>query len=132
MCKLCGFADHSHTATPCTKCTVTHDEFFTEKSLRNGEIFTNTIYDSHTTQPEFPARSGEEHRRLCYRYRDLSSEEDKNLFFSMHGVRWTEFARLDYFDLVKYTVIDPMHNLLLGECVFGLGECRLTLTCYDL
>ncbi|KAJ7148860.1 hypothetical protein C8R46DRAFT_1167134 [Mycena filopes] len=35
-------------------------------------------------------------------------------FFSEHGVRWTEFARLKYFDLVRYTVVDPMHNLLLG------------------
>jgi predicted Zn-ribbon and HTH transcriptional regulator len=37
MCKLCGFADHSHDATPCTKCEVSHDEFFTEVSLRNGK-----------------------------------------------------------------------------------------------
>jgi hypothetical protein len=39
MCKLCGFADHSHNAAPCTKCGVSQDEFFTEESLRNG----NTI-----------------------------------------------------------------------------------------
>ncbi|KAJ7731484.1 hypothetical protein B0H14DRAFT_2409444, partial [Mycena olivaceomarginata] len=38
----------------------------------------------------------------------------KDEFFKKHGVRWTEFARLKYFDLVKYTVVDPMHNLLLG------------------
>ncbi|KAF8203523.1 hypothetical protein K438DRAFT_1580620, partial [Mycena galopus ATCC 62051] len=38
----------------------------------------------------------------------------RNNFFSEHGVRWTEFARLKYFDIVKYTVVDPMHNLLLG------------------
>ncbi|CAK5283367.1 unnamed protein product, partial [Mycena citricolor] len=25
-----------------------------------------------------------------------------------------EFVRLDYFDIVRCTVIDPMHNLLLG------------------
>ncbi|KAJ7791987.1 hypothetical protein B0H14DRAFT_2395176, partial [Mycena olivaceomarginata] len=35
-------------------------------------------------------------------------------FFTKHGVRWTEFARLKYFDLVRYTAIDPMYNLLLG------------------
>ncbi|KAJ6575942.1 hypothetical protein DFH09DRAFT_835249, partial [Mycena vulgaris] len=41
-------------------------------------------------------------------------EEEKAEFFAIHGVRWTEFARLTYFDLVRYTIIDPMHNLLLG------------------
>ncbi|KAJ6459895.1 hypothetical protein C8R45DRAFT_826624, partial [Mycena sanguinolenta] len=38
----------------------------------------------------------------------------RQAFFSTKGVRWTEFARLKYFDLVRYTVVDPMHNLLLG------------------
>jgi hypothetical protein len=48
-------------------------------------------------------------------YRDLSTSEEKEEFFAEHGVQWTEFARLDYFDLVRYTVVDPMHNLLLGK-----------------
>ncbi|KAJ7017492.1 hypothetical protein C8F04DRAFT_1215036 [Mycena alexandri] len=38
----------------------------------------------------------------------------KEEFFKKYGVHWTEFARLTYFDLVKWTVVDPMHNLLLG------------------
>ncbi|KAJ7361702.1 hypothetical protein DFH08DRAFT_911337 [Mycena albidolilacea] len=40
--------------------------------------------------------------------------DEKTEFFSQYGVQWTEFARLEYFDLIKYTIIDPMHNLLLG------------------
>ncbi|KAJ7615963.1 hypothetical protein FB45DRAFT_935019 [Roridomyces roridus] len=98
MCKLCGFADHSHDGTPCTKCEVTHEELFTQESLLN----------------EFQRRTGAEHRRLAYMYKNLATVEEKELFFSEHGVRWTEFARLYYFDLVRCTVIDPMHNLLLG------------------
>ncbi|KAJ7573251.1 hypothetical protein C8J56DRAFT_1008382 [Mycena floridula] len=35
-------------------------------------------------------------------------------FFSENGVRWSEFARLSYFDLVRNTIVDPMHNMLLG------------------
>ncbi|KAJ7869571.1 hypothetical protein B0H14DRAFT_2346007, partial [Mycena olivaceomarginata] len=38
----------------------------------------------------------------------------KEDFFATHGTRWSEVARLYYFDMVKYTVVDPMHNLLLG------------------
>jgi hypothetical protein len=47
-------------------------------------------------------------------YNALSTEEEKDEFFAKHGAQWTEFVRLDYFDLVRYTIVDPMHNLLLG------------------
>lgn len=63
----------------------------------------------------FPARDGEEHRRLSERYKTLKTEEEREDFFSEHGVKWTELVRLWYFDIVKFTVVDPMHNLLLGE-----------------
>jgi hypothetical protein len=64
---------------------------------------------------EFLARDGEKHRQMCYDYASLPTEAAKAAFFLKYGVRWTEFARLKYFDLVKWTVIDPMHNLLLGR-----------------
>ncbi|KAJ7305470.1 hypothetical protein DFH08DRAFT_721207, partial [Mycena albidolilacea] len=62
----------------------------------------------------YPRRDGEEHRRRCFEYRELSTDEAREDFFAEHGVRWTEFARLGYFDIVRYSVVDPMHNLLLG------------------
>jgi hypothetical protein len=65
--------------------------------------------------PGFRPRTGEEHRRLCYQYAALKTPKEKELFFSKYGVRWTEFARLEYFDLIRYTVVDPMHNLFPGE-----------------
>ncbi|KAJ7205556.1 hypothetical protein GGX14DRAFT_568891 [Mycena pura] len=98
MCKLCGFADHSHKTMPCTKCEVSHDDLLTDKSLRN----------------KFPARDGEEHRRLCKMHKELSTQEEKDEFLATYGAQWTEIARIDYFDLVRYTIVDPMHNLLLG------------------
>jgi hypothetical protein len=64
---------------------------------------------------EFLPRDGENHRQLCYEYARLPTEAEKAPFFTKYGVRWTEFARLKYFDLVKWTVIDPMHNLLLSK-----------------
>ncbi|KAF8194885.1 hypothetical protein K438DRAFT_1445334, partial [Mycena galopus ATCC 62051] len=63
---------------------------------------------------EYPPRTGEEHRRLSFEYRALSTDEERDDFFSKHGVRWTEFSRLSYFDIVRHTIVDPMHNLLLG------------------
>ncbi|EIW73973.1 hypothetical protein CONPUDRAFT_40430, partial [Coniophora puteana RWD-64-598 SS2] len=41
-------------------------------------------------------------------------ETERREFFERHGVRWTELARLPYFDLVRQSIIDPMHNLILG------------------
>lgn len=41
--------------------------------------------------------------------------EDRDVFFKKFGVRWFEFARLPYFDPVRMTLIDPMHNLLMGK-----------------
>jgi len=64
---------------------------------------------------EFISRDGEEHRQRCFEYRNLGTDAERQKFFDTHGIRWTELARLPYFDLVRYTIIDPMHNLLLGE-----------------
>jgi hypothetical protein len=71
----------------------------------------------HTHQ-EFQPRDGEEHRRQCFQSRNFDSDDQRQKFFDKYGVRWTELARLPYFNLVRYTIIDPMHNLLLGTFRF--------------
>ena len=39
-------------------------------------------------------------------------------FMTKEAVRWSELARLPYFDLCRMIVIDPMHNLFLGmSCI---------------
>ena len=63
---------------------------------------------------EYTARDGETHRNLCFQWKALVTQAEQDDFFNTHGVRWTEIARLPYFNLVRYTVVDPMHNLLLG------------------
>ncbi|KAG1908158.1 uncharacterized protein F5891DRAFT_1179677 [Suillus fuscotomentosus] len=98
MCKMCGFADHSHKNSLCPKCKVTQDELFSDESLRN----------------EFDPHNGEEHRCRCFQEKALETRDEHNTFFDKHGVHWTELARLPYFDLVRQTIIDSMHNLLLG------------------
>ena len=32
-----------------------------------------------------------------------------------YGVRFTELLRLPYFDSIRYAIVDPMHNVLLGS-----------------
>jgi len=36
-------------------------------------------------------------------------------FVKEHATRYTELSRLPYFNLVDQVVIDPMHNLFLGN-----------------
>ena len=65
---------------------------------------------------EFPARSGKEHKEKSRQYLDLPPEKRQE-FFSQHGVRWSEFCNLEYFDPIRQSVFDPMHNVLLGEAL---------------
>jgi hypothetical protein len=39
---------------------------------------------------------------------------EKDAHFKKYGAQFSEFMRLDYFDLTRMLVVDPMHNLLLG------------------
>ena len=40
--------------------------------------------------------------------------KDKQHVESKYGTRYTELMRLPYFDCVRSTIIDPMHNLFMG------------------
>ncbi|KIK78458.1 hypothetical protein PAXRUDRAFT_28616 [Paxillus rubicundulus Ve08.2h10] len=77
---------------------VTKEELFSDESLRN----------------EFEGRNGEEHHKGCFEEKSLQTDEECEEYFQKHGVQWTELAQLPYFNLVWHTIIDPMHNLLLG------------------
>ncbi|KAJ7443281.1 hypothetical protein FB451DRAFT_1190185 [Mycena latifolia] len=87
MCKLCGFADHSHNEAPCTKCKVPRHEMFTNKSLRNGKIpLLGELAPSNFETAEYAPRTGEEHRKLCFEYKRLNTPEEKDAFFATHGL----------------------------------------------
>ncbi|KAI0654589.1 hypothetical protein C8Q70DRAFT_883959, partial [Cubamyces menziesii] len=62
----------------------------------------------------WPRRTAHDHLRNAERWRDASSAEERGKIFEDHGVRWSELLRLPYWDSIKYTVVDSMHNLYLG------------------
>jgi hypothetical protein len=43
-----------------------------------------------------------------------TSSSTREALEKKYGVRYTELSRLEYYDGVQFTVIDPMHNLFLG------------------
>ena len=63
---------------------------------------------------EYRRKDGEQHRVQANSYQAQPTEEDQSAYFKEFGTRWFEFARLPYFDAPTMTIIDPMHNILLG------------------
>ncbi|KAI0311343.1 hypothetical protein OF83DRAFT_1251718 [Amylostereum chailletii] len=61
----------------------------------------------------WPRRDGKSHNLHAEEWLQLTNKKERKAYFDKHGTRWTEFSRLRYFDVVRMTVIDPMHNLLL-------------------
>ncbi len=47
----------------------------------------------------------------------LPTQAEREEDFARNGVRWSEFARLEYYDVVRMSVIDPMHNFLQGKAL---------------
>jgi hypothetical protein len=65
-----------------------------------------------------------EHIALAEEYRSLANDTERTKFAKKHGVRWTEFARLHYFDPVRMVIIDPMHCMLLGMPLICIAILR--------
>jgi hypothetical protein len=60
----------------------------------------------------------------------MMHQEDHDAFFKANGVHWTELVHLPYFNLICCTIIDPMHNLLLGNPFASkLSQKHLSLLC---
>ncbi|KAJ3722257.1 hypothetical protein C8R42DRAFT_554482, partial [Lentinula raphanica] len=61
----------------------------------------------------FVPRTNEEHRQGALAWLAAQSEEERDVLYRRNGVRWSELLRLEYFDPIKNTVIDPMHGFYL-------------------
>lgn len=57
----------------------------------------------------------DDQKRLALENQSLESEKERDNHFKAHGVGWHAFLRLPYFNPIRMAVLDPMHNLLLGE-----------------
>ncbi|KAL5482971.1 hypothetical protein ACEPAI_9566 [Sanghuangporus weigelae] len=103
MCRVAGFADHSHLKLFCTRCKIPRDELNSMRGVTGS----------------YPARTGDEHRLLARRYRATEPGDEEGQckdLFKKHGTRYYAMSRLTYFDAVQMSAIDPMHNILLGLC----------------
>jgi len=53
-------------------------------------------------------------RKHAEAYRDAGSQREQETLFEAHGVRWSEFWRLPYWNPTRMLVVDSMHCILEG------------------
>ncbi|GBE78372.1 hypothetical protein SCP_0112570 [Sparassis crispa] len=99
LCRIVGFGDHNTKEGFCSRCKIKHADLETEAGMTIGA---------------FPARDGEEHRQHAQEYLQEMDPQRRAEFFMQHATRYYELSHLPYFDAVRMTVVDPMHNILLG------------------
>ena len=120
--KLCGFKGYS-AHRGCSKCFKYFPGSFKEKTDYSG-------FDRDT----WPQRHISSHRRHAEMVRKASTQTKKEKLATKYGVYYSCLLQLEYFDAVKFTAIDPMHNLFLGTAkhVFKLWTKKNLLTKKDL
>ncbi|PIL33265.1 hypothetical protein GSI_04715 [Ganoderma sinense ZZ0214-1] len=95
--KAAGFASHSATQF-CSFCL-----------LRKKDI-------CNVDRGTWPgSRTWQEHVELARAWRDAPTNKVREEKFDAHGLRWSELLRLPYWDPTRFTLLDSMHNLFLGE-----------------
>ncbi|KAJ4464154.1 hypothetical protein C8R41DRAFT_768997 [Lentinula lateritia] len=93
--QLSGFASHSHTYF-CRRCLL-------------------QIGDIHNLVPEtWIMRDPAQHRQLALKWKEASTEEERQKIYDEFGIRWSELLELPYWDPVLFTIIDDMHFAQLG------------------
>lgn len=101
--KVCGFSNFNATLG-CSKCLkqFTVDEF-SDKPDYSG-------FDCHT----WVARDLSTHNDKAFESRDANTKRQRKEIAKEYGIKYSELVRLPEFNIVRYHVIDPMHNVFLG------------------
>ena len=120
--KLCGFKGHS-AHRGCSKCFKYFPGSFGEKVDYSG-------FD----RDMWPPRHNSSHRIHSEMVRKASTRSKHEALATKYGVYYSSLLQLEYFDALRFTSIDPMHNLFLGTAknVFKLWIKKNFLSKKDL
>jgi hypothetical protein len=102
--KITGVASHSSKEFFCAIC-----------GLGKGKI-------NKLDPATWPMRTREEQKVAAEKWRDAPTKAERKRLFKQTGVRWSPFWRLEYYDPIKMTVVDAMHNLFLGLVQFHVRD----------
>lgn len=96
--KVCGFLSYN-AVHGCSKC------------LRSFLACDFSGYDTKKWTP----RDIDEHRRISNDYKGCISQSSRIDIEKEYGIRYSVLIELPYFNPIRHSVIDPMHNLFLGS-----------------
>lgn len=106
--KLCGFVGHNATMG-CSKC---NKEFLSFRS--GGTINVDKRDFSGFDRENWPIRDISQHRQQAYDHLTARTKVEQQCIEKRHGVRYSCLLELPYWDPIKFSVVDPMHDLFLG------------------
>ncbi|XP_048254385.1 uncharacterized protein LOC125381544 [Haliotis rufescens] len=111
--KLCGFLGHA-AVKGCSRCKKS---FPGEFGKRDYSGFDRT---------QWIPRTHEKHIREIRHITSARTKTDREALASSYGTRYSVLSELPYLDLIKMSVVDPMHNLFLGTSKHMLHVWRDT------
>ncbi|CAC5417978.1 unnamed protein product [Mytilus coruscus] len=99
--KLCGFLGHGATLG-CSKCYKTFPGDVGHKCYGGFDV------------NEWPSRNLLEHRHNMNVVKSARTQTERDRLESQFGIRYSPIWELDYFDPIRMSIVDPMHNLYQG------------------
>lgn len=64
---------------------------------------------------KWECRTARTHRQFALAWKEATSKQAREDIFDKQGLRWSALLDLPYWDPVKFTTIDSMHGLFLGN-----------------
>ena len=64
---------------------------------------------------QWEKRKLRDHREQGMKWKHSTTQANRQEIERTYGVRYSELLRLPYFNTIRFSVIDPMHNILLGS-----------------
>ena len=101
--KVCGFLSFN-SLHGCNRCLKS----FPTQSFGERPNFCGYNRES------WPVRDINTHREKSYAYISCNTKTQQKEIEREYGIRYTPLIELQYFNPIRHTVVDPMHNLFLG------------------
>ena len=84
-----------------------------------GQFGDKTIYGGFERHA---SRTSDDHKKHALMAKRQQNQAARDKIEKKSGSRYSELMRLPYFDFIRYTIIDPMHNLFEGTAKHLLKE----------
>ena len=101
--KVSGFVGHK-THFACSRCL---------KEFPYLKDFNKPDYTG-TDREHWPVHTMKDHIACAREHKLATTHEEQRAVESKYGCRYSVLLELPYYNVIKYCVVDPMHNILLG------------------